>query len=90
MADPKPCRFDHGNSGQAIAGLGDALAAASLAAVIGAGRYSDIARYLPAIDIFEVKAVTPQANPHHELGGAKKESGLKKKGGAKKRGGGNP
>ena len=46
-------------------------------------------RYLPAIAIFEVKAVTPQANPHHELGGAKKERGPKKKGGAKKKGGGN-
>jgi molybdopterin-containing oxidoreductase family membrane subunit len=38
-------------------------------------------RYLPAIAIFEVKAVTPQANPHHELGGAKTEGAAKKKGG---------
>lgn len=28
-------------------------------------------RYLPAIAISEVKAVTPQADPHHPLGGAK-------------------
>lgn len=28
-------------------------------------------RYLPAIAIAEVKAVTPQADPHHPLGGAK-------------------
>lgn len=33
MAKPKPCRFDYGNPGQPIAGLGDALAAASVAAV---------------------------------------------------------
>ena len=28
-------------------------------------------RYLPTIAISEAKGVTPQADPHHELGGAK-------------------
>ena len=28
-------------------------------------------RYVPLIAIAEVKAVTPQADPHHPLGGAK-------------------
>jgi hypothetical protein len=28
-------------------------------------------RYLPMIAISEVKGVTPQADPHHPLGGAK-------------------
>jgi molybdopterin-containing oxidoreductase family membrane subunit len=28
-------------------------------------------RFLPALAISEVKAVTPQADPHHPLGGAK-------------------
>jgi hypothetical protein len=28
-------------------------------------------RFLPMIAIAEVKGVTPQADPHHELGGAK-------------------
>jgi molybdopterin-containing oxidoreductase family membrane subunit len=28
-------------------------------------------RFLPLIAISEVKGVTPQANPHHPLGGAK-------------------
>ena len=37
MAEPKPCRFDHGHPGQLIARLGDALAALSVAAVIGTG-----------------------------------------------------
>ena len=33
MPEPKPCGFDHGHPGQPIARLGDALAAASVAAV---------------------------------------------------------
>jgi molybdopterin-containing oxidoreductase family membrane subunit len=28
-------------------------------------------RFLPVIAISEVKAITPQADPHHPLGGAK-------------------
>ena len=49
MAEPKPCRFDHGNPGQSIARLGDALAAVSVAAVIGTGCNPDIACDLSAI-----------------------------------------
>jgi len=32
-------------------------------------------RYLPMIAISEVKGVTPQADPHHPLGGAKHDGG---------------
>lgn len=32
-------------------------------------------RFLPLIAISEVKGVTPQANPHHPLGGAKQKRG---------------
>jgi Ni/Fe-hydrogenase subunit HybB-like protein len=32
-------------------------------------------RFLPIIAIAEVKGVTPQADPHHPLGGAAKEGG---------------
>ena len=45
-------------------------------------------RYLPAICIFEVKGVTPQADPHHELGGANNKNDPKEKGTIKKKGGG--
>ena len=45
-------------------------------------------RYLPAICIFEVKGVTPQADPHHELGGANNKNHPKQKGTIKKKGGG--
>ena len=31
-------------------------------------------RFLPVIAVSEVKSLTPQANPHHPLGGAKGES----------------
>ena len=44
MPEPKPCRFDHGHPGQPIARLGDALAAVSVAAVIGTGRDPDTLR----------------------------------------------
>jgi len=30
-------------------------------------------RFLPVIAVSEVKGATPQANPHHPLGGAKGE-----------------
>jgi len=33
-------------------------------------------RFLPMIAISEVKGVTPQADPHHPLGGAKHEEAL--------------
>ena len=33
-------------------------------------------RYLPMIAISEVKGVTPQADPHHPLGGAKHEEAV--------------
>ena len=49
MPEPKPCGFDHGHPGQTIAGLGDALAAVSIAAVIGTGGNPDIAGHLPSI-----------------------------------------
>ena len=49
MPEPKPCSFDHGPPGQTIAGLGDALAAVSIAAVIGTGGNPDIAGHLPSI-----------------------------------------
>ena len=32
-------------------------------------------RFLPIIAIAEVKAITPQADPHHPLGGANKTGG---------------
>jgi molybdopterin-containing oxidoreductase family membrane subunit len=28
-------------------------------------------RFLPVVPVSEVKAITPQADPHHPLGGAK-------------------
>ena len=49
MPEPKPRGFDHGHSGQTIAGLGDALTAKAFAAVIGAGRNPDITGHLPSI-----------------------------------------
>ena len=33
-------------------------------------------RFLPLIATTEVKGVTPQADPHHPLGGAKRKGGL--------------
>jgi hypothetical protein len=33
-------------------------------------------RFLPMIAISEVKGVTPQADPHHPLGGAKREEAI--------------
>jgi Ni/Fe-hydrogenase subunit HybB-like protein len=36
-------------------------------------------RYLPMIAISEVKGVTPQADPHHPLGGAKVHSPIEEK-----------
>ena len=49
MPEPKPCGFDHGHPGQPIARPGDALAAMSVAAVIGTGRNPDITCDLPSI-----------------------------------------
>jgi molybdopterin-containing oxidoreductase family membrane subunit len=41
-------------------------------------------RYLPAICIFEVKGVTPQADPHHEPNGKEEAPDATKTGGKTK------
>jgi Ni/Fe-hydrogenase subunit HybB-like protein len=35
-------------------------------------------RFLPLIAVTEVKGVTPQADPHHPLGGAKPKGGVRR------------
>jgi molybdopterin-containing oxidoreductase family membrane subunit len=35
-------------------------------------------RFLPLIAVTEVKGVTPQADPHHPLGGAKRRVGVRR------------
>ncbi len=50
MPEPESGGLDQGIASQAVAGLGDSLAASSIAAVIGAGGKADIACDLPSID----------------------------------------
>ena len=49
MPEPEPGGLDQGIASQAVAGLGDSLAASSIAAVIGAGGKADIACDLSSI-----------------------------------------
>jgi len=49
MLEPQPGGLDHDGAHEAVAGLGDALAAVALAAVIGAGRQAEIAGDLASV-----------------------------------------
>jgi len=49
MLEPQPGGLDHDGAHEAVAGLGDALAAPALAAVVGAGREADIAGDLASV-----------------------------------------
>jgi hypothetical protein len=49
MPEPKPGGFNHGDPSQSIARLRDALAAMTIAAIIGTGRDADIAGDLASI-----------------------------------------
>ncbi len=68
MPEPRPSRLDHDMANPAVAGLGNALAASALAAVIGAGCQADRAGDLapvskpPVIDLTSENGGGDRAN----------------------------